>query len=275
VEVYQNSFGAGVASARNFGVSKAKHDWLIFMDDDMWVQPDSFFRLLPFCQDATRCLNVNWVYPPFLVQQRDQRPFLRYLHHYGFDSLEGWSSDVQWNDREPFEVKGITSQFLLLHKKAFYQVGQYDVSFPFAGFEDHDLSRRLRQHDIRVFVDPLNMIYHNEADRMDIENWLERKRRGAITRKVGVSVGYKELELHYSILKRLFYTMIYRLRRPFLALLKHWPNLAILDRLYFLLVNVLLGTYSFTGYTSQQAQDFIYTMNHKKSAQQKSHVHHI
>jgi GT2 family glycosyltransferase len=255
---------AGVASARNFGASKANHDWMVFMDDDMWVEPGSFQKLELFCIDVEKCLNVNWVYPDFLVEQLDKKPFLRYLRKYGFDSLEGWSSDVQWNKKEVFPVKGITSQFLLIHKNAFNRVGGYDTSFPFAGFEDYDMSKRLSKAGIKIYVDPNNMIYHNEADRIDAENWLERKKRGAITRRVGIEVGYKELEIRYPFYKKYFYQFIYGIRGFLLVAVKAWPETKSFDGAFFLLVNILLGTYSCIGYHSKQAQTFIHSMKQKR-----------
>lgn len=261
--IYNND-KAGVASARNFGASKSSHDWMVFMDDDMWVQTETFNKLEPFCANTDRCLNVNWVYPDFLVKQLDKKPFLRYLKNYGFDSLEGWSSDVEWNHQKAFPVKGITSQFLLIHKVAFYKVGGYNTSFPFAGFEDYDMSKRLKKAGVEIYVDPLNMIYHNEADRIDIENWLERKRRGAITRKVGIEVGYRELEIKYPFYKKYFYLFVYRIRGILLRILNAWPSTKILDPFFFILVNILLGTYSAKGYHSNQAKAFIQTLRKAK-----------
>jgi glycosyltransferase involved in cell wall biosynthesis len=263
VTIYKNN-KSGVASARNFGASKASHDWMVLMDDDMWVEPGSFQKLEPFCSDVEKCLNANWVYPDFLQQQLNTKPFLRYLRKYGFDSLEGWSSDVQWNKKEVFQVKGITSQFVLIHKNAFYKVGGYDTSFPFAGFEDYDMSKRLSKAGIKIYVDPNNMIYHNEADRIDIENWLERKKRGAITRRVGIEVGYKELEIRYPFYKKYFYQFIYVIRGLLLAAVKGWTGTKSFDKAFFLLVNILLGTYSCIGYNSKQAQTFINSVKRKR-----------
>jgi glycosyltransferase involved in cell wall biosynthesis len=259
--IYKNERGKGVASARNFGASKARHDWIIFMDDDMWVQRDTFEKLEGVATDEYRCINANWVYPEFLIHQLPRNPFLRYLRRYGFDSLEGWSSDVQWDKEKLFRVKGITSQFLLMHKKAFQKAGGYDVSFPFAGFEDHDLSRRLREKDIAVYVDPNNTIYHNEADRLEIEPWLERKKRGAITRRVAVSLGHKDLLLHYPAWKRFFYSMLYGIRKPLIGLLNNWPKKQSLDFLFSRLVTILLGAYSFKGYTGKEADAFLQKLN--------------
>lgn len=248
LETYKNP-GKGVASARNFGVSKAVHDWLIFMDDDMIVLPDTFLKLKYLDPAADQCYNINWVYPDFIIEQKAQKPFVRYLIYYKFDSMEGWSNDRNWNNKEAFDVRGVNSAFLVMQKRIFQKIGGYNTNFPFAGFEDHDLSQRLRQMGVRLFVDPTNIIYHNEEDRVDLENWLERKRRGAITRKVAVALGYTNLTLNYTWLKKTAYEIIFFFRKPLLLLLNHWPNTKKGDRLFFLLVNMLLGAYSCIGYT--------------------------
>jgi GT2 family glycosyltransferase len=250
IEIYKNE-GHGVAAARNHGVGKAVNDWLVFMDDDIWVQPDTFEKLLPFSTNEVHCLNINWIYPDELIQQRKRLPFLRYLHKYGFDSLKGWNSDIEWDDTNVFEVNGITSQFLLVHKKTFQEVGGYRTDFPFAGFEDYDMSKRLKLLGSKIYMDPGNLIFHNESDRIDVEQWLERKKRGAVSRKVAVNLGYKELELQYNIYKTLIYKAIYFFRKNVLFILKRWPNIRKLDKLYFTFVNVMLGTYSCIGYKAR------------------------
>lgn len=251
VHVHKNPTN-GVANGRNFGASMASNDWLVFMDDDMLVQRDTFQKLISFCDpDKDQCFNVNWVYPDEVILKRSRLPFLRYLHKYGFDSLEGWSTDVEWNHTEVFQVKRITSQFLMIHKSVFHKSGGYNASFPYAGFEDHELSGRLNTLGIRVFLDPLNMIFHNEEDRLEVESFLERKKRGAITRRVAVNLGHRDLDVPYNFLKRTIYRLVFSCRKMILYLLRKWPQTRKLDKLYFLLINILFGAYTFIGFTQE------------------------
>jgi GT2 family glycosyltransferase len=223
------------------------------MDDDMLVQPDSFLKIIPLVELVKEgCLNLNWIYPVSVTKRRDHEPFVRYLNHYGFDSLEGWSrSSTDWDHQKIFKVNGITSQFLVVRKTVFNSVNGYNTSFPFAGYEDYDLSERIMQKGINIYIDPNNMIFHNEEDRLVVENWLQRKMRGAVTRKVAVSLGHQALTLHYPLLKKVFYRMVYSFRTPILYMLNHWPKSTKLDRFYFLLINVMLGSYSCEGYTKK------------------------
>jgi GT2 family glycosyltransferase len=261
--IYRNP-KSGVASARNHGVSNAIHNWIVFVDDDMWAQPDTFERLAAYCADKNTCVNTNWIYPDFIQRQMDSRPFLRYLKKYRFDSMEGWNNDPNWRHDQAFEVNSLNSAFLLIHKDTFLSIEGFDTNFPYAGFEDHDLSKRLKKAGMKLLVDPTIMVFHNEADRLEIGSWMERKKRGAVTRRVGVNLGYSELELQYPIVKKSIYTTLNTGKGTLLKLLKRWPKSKVADSIYFRLVNILLGTFSFAGYTSKHARELEAQIKAKK-----------
>lgn len=247
-KIYKNE-KSGVASARNLGARMATHDHLIFMDDDMWMQEDNLDNLRQaIALHPDSCINLNWIYPPELSEQIRQQKFGRYLAHYGFTSLKGWSKGLSWSDDEIFETEGITSQFLYMPKSVFSSVGGYNENFPHAGFEDYDFAVRLKKSGVKSYLSPKSFLFHNEADRVDAKNWLARKRRGGETRKYAVVFGYKHLELHYNLIK----TIIYRvciICYPVLFFTERLiPNKPLFDKLYFRLINLLLGAHSFEGY---------------------------
>lgn len=242
---------SGVASARNVGAKTAASEHLIFMDDDMWMQPGNMEALEILVDKHLHqkiCINLNWVYPPELSAQIRQIQFGRYLEHYGFTSLKGWCRGLPWNDNDLFEVNGITSQFLYMHKNVWQSVNGYNENFPHAGFEDHDFAHRLKQDGTTFYIYPKSYLYHNEADRVEPKNWLARKMRGGETRKYAVHFGYKDLELHYHLPKYIIYTICVFLKPVLFFILKLIPNFKFLDKLYFSIINLLLGAHSFEGY---------------------------
>lgn len=248
IKLFRNK-GQGVSSARNYGAAKAAFDHIVFMDDDMIVDKLTFEKLKSFCKATSNyCLNINWVYPPSITEVYGHNPFFRYLTLYGFTSLKGWSKGEKWQDTGIFEVSGITSQFLVMEKRTFESVGGYNETFPFAGFEDYDLKIRLRENGAIFYLDPDNMIYHNEIDRLDIESWLKRKNRGAYTRRHAVDAGYTELSVHYHPLKKLTYNAMGTIKRILLARVISWKRNSHFDYVFFKLVNLLLGIYNFEGY---------------------------
>lgn len=240
----------GVASSRNLGVKNACSDVIIFLDDDMLISEQSLKKIISLLKQHPDCtINVNWIYPIELLSKIRKTKFGRYLDNYGFTSLKGWNTDQPWNDDELFENNGVTSQFLAIHKKTFSLVGGYDESFPHAGYEDYDFAKRLKKCGIKFLVWPKDIVYHNETDRHLLYNWLERKRRGGETRKHAVIQGNIELELHFNIIKRIIFRIIIFSKKYCVRILNILPNLKILDGFYGKVVNILLATSIFEGYT--------------------------
>lgn len=249
VSVFNNPV-SGVASARNLGASKAKADLLLFLDDDMLISQENIRTTLQLHQAYKNCcINLNWIYPPELTDKISETQFGRYLIHYGFTSLKGWNRGEYWNDRQLFKVNGITSQYLSMEKKVFIKAGGYNETFPHAGFEDYEFAQRLKQQEIDFYIYPLSMVYHNEEDRLQVEAWLQRKKRGGETRRVAVEMGFKQVALSYSFAKSTTLKCI-TLCSPFLILLAALvPNIQFLDIIYFKIINILLAAVIFEGYT--------------------------
>jgi GT2 family glycosyltransferase len=254
ISVYKNP-KSGVASARNLGAEKAAYSHIIFMDDDMWMQPGNITALQQaIAEYPNACINLNWIYPPALSKQIASTKFGRYLEYYGFTSLKGWNRGAPWSDTEVFETAGITSQFLYMPKAVFAAVGGYNENFPHAGFEDFDFAERLKKAGVKFYIQPVSSLYHNEADRVEARSWLARKKRGGETRKYAVSFGYQQLALHYPVWKSIFYRICIIFYPLLFAIERFWPNLPALDKGYFQLINLLLGVHSFEGYHKKEQQ---------------------
>jgi glycosyltransferase involved in cell wall biosynthesis len=209
VKIVKNK-GRGVASARNTGASLASADILLFMDDDMWVTEDAVKKILKTHVSRNNvALNVNWKYPPALNKRIMETAFGRYLEKNQFTTLKGWNKELDiWKDDQPFVMTSITSQNLSMRRSTFRATGGYNEKFPHAGFEDFEFSKRLNHYDVEILVDPTVITFHNEVDRLDVREWLQRKVRGAETRVVAVEMGYQELALNYSMFKKTLFLVI-------------------------------------------------------------------
>ena len=249
-----NNHKSGVASARNLGAHNASAELLFFMDDDMWLSAENVNTIISLHQHYTvkSCINLNWIYPEALLKQMKTTQFGRYLSYFGFDSLKGWRRGLSWNNEKIFPVEGITSQNLSIKVTDFIVVEGYNENFPHAGFEDHDLSKKLAKAGIQPYIYPLSQMYHNEADRMEVEAWLARKKRGGETRRIAVEMGYTELKLNYGLGKSIAYRVLALLQPTFYTFLSLIPNIKSLDPVYFKLLNTMLGTASFLGYHSKK-----------------------
>jgi glycosyltransferase involved in cell wall biosynthesis len=250
IKIIQNP-GSGVASARNTGARLAAADLLLFLDDDMWITEPVVERILVMHSKHTKmALNINWIYPPKLSKQIQATAFGRYLDHFNFTSLKGWNTSNPWNDEQCFETIGITSQNLSIRKETFLNVGGYNESFPHAGFEDYELSKRLVASGVKIFINPVVMMYHNEADRQQLRPWLDRKKRGGETRAVAVALGHLELEIKYSFIKKSILRVIALFRNilVWFAANSITDKFSILDVVTFKIINVLLAVSIFDGY---------------------------
>lgn len=242
----------GVASARNLGALLAKSDKLLFVDDDMVITRKAVERAISFLsQNKDACLNIDWLYPAELNAQLKAYQFGRYLEHYGFTSLRGWMGPgFEWKENQMIPVSA-ASYFLAITKSSFEKSGRYDENFPFAGFEDHDFAVRLQQNNIITYLDTSMMVWHNEADRVELNGWMQRKYRGGQTRKVAVMAGHNDLILNYNNLKGNIYFILSKTEFMLNWALKAIPNNKVFDPLYFKIVNLLLGTNLYKGYTKK------------------------
>ncbi len=250
VQIHQNP-KSGVASARNFGAKQAKGELLLFIDDDMLISQQDIQTTLRLHQQYKKCcINLNWIYSPEQTHSIQKYPFGRYLIHYGFTSLKGWNRGNYWNDNELFVTNGITSQYLSISKNDFLASGGYNEVFPYAGFEDYEFGKRLQQQGVTFYIYPQSSIFHNESDRLNIVSWLNRRRRGGKTRKVAVELGYSEISLHYPLWKKVSFYLLKVLKPAFIFIITKFPDNRLIDPVRFRLINLLLATSIFEGYTS-------------------------
>ncbi len=239
----------GVASARNYGAAHSKGDVLLFVDDDMIINQDAVETSLEFIQRNSRCaINVNWTYPPTVLERLENSSFGRYLLNIGYTNLKGWANEPNWEENTFFNASGIASAFLMIKNNEYKAIGGYNEVFPFAGFEDYDFSNRVVLSGLQSVINTRSLIYHNEIDRVNISEFLKRKERGAYTRKKAVNLGYDELTLHYSFFKKLWYNLLIVNKMLVFFVIKIIPNSKRFDSLYMFFVNRAIGLSIYQGY---------------------------
>jgi GT2 family glycosyltransferase len=248
----ENVHKQSVASARNLGARHARSSWLLFLDDDFLITENSIREAMQFLNKHPHAaVNVNWEYPQELLDKIKQESFGRYLIHFGFTSMKGWSKGLTWDDEKPFLSESLASFFMMHSKDMFEKSGGYDENFEHSGFEDWEYVHRLQKLGVEMYVLPQVMIWHNEADRTAPDSWLDRKVRAAHSRRAAVAIGYSEKALYYSLPKRLVYNFIIITKPFWLAAIAHFPNWRLLDLLYFRFLNLMLGASLYEGYSQK------------------------
>ena len=262
----------GVASARNYGAHLARSPLLLFLDDDMIIHNSNIKAIFLFHAKNKNCfLNLNWQYPKEINEKLNQSTFGRYLIKFGFNSLKGWNNgNKRWSDEEVFATHGITSQNLSVPKNLFFEIGGYNECFPYAGFEDFELSQRIKQANYSIFIDPLEMTYHDEKDRLRLTNWLARKYRGGISRRVAVKLGHNEYKLSAGIIKKTLLILFV----PFLDQIAQFTTFVFrstnFDKVSFFVINLLLALANYGGYFSFEADKIL-----QKLDENQTHLHRL
>lgn len=253
VTVLQNA-KSGVASARNTGARKATGTILLFLDDDILVNRTSVDQILKLHETfPASCFNLNWTYPPSLEAELTKSSFGRLMKRKGLDHFKGWYNDVSWVDHNLFHSKSVASFHLSIHRLDFERTGGYNEAFPFAGFEDHDFPQRLRKAGISTYIDSRVTVFHNEKDKVKVENWLVAQGRRAITRRIAAQEGYRELMLRYPWWKIVLFTALHPLSSIDVKILRLIPNKKSADGVYGLVLGFFVASRIYFGYSSDSA----------------------
>ncbi|MGQ0553784.1 MAG: glycosyltransferase family 2 protein [Planctomycetota bacterium] len=150
----------GPCPARNLGLREARTRWVLQLDSDVLVRPDTLLRLLP----EAALPGVAAVQPRAVFASDPGR--IHYdggrMHYVGMLTLDHFLQPVAGATTEPQDVDAVISMALLLDRQAVLAAGAYDESF-FILFEDHDLSYRLRSLGHRLRRVPAALVLHREG----------------------------------------------------------------------------------------------------------------
>jgi GT2 family glycosyltransferase len=241
-----NNPKSGVASARNLGVSISKSDYILFLDDDIMINKENLDSIInSLNKDPNNCYLPNWTYNHNLLEVIKITNFGNFLIKNNLTNLKGWlQKTVVWDDDNIFEIEIGASYCLPITKSNFNLVNGYNESFPFAGAEDYDFCSRLKKNGVNFFVNPKNNVFHDESDRVSINQWLDRKRRGAMTIRFATEIGYKEL----IIKKSLYLSFLVIFYGIFKKIVPKFELILVKIGLYDKFLNLLVGLSIYKGY---------------------------
>jgi GT2 family glycosyltransferase len=134
---YLHGPARGPAANRNNGARAGSAPWLLFLDDDCFMQSN----LLEGYRQA--------------LQADAQADVLEGAIHPVGERPDG-------NHHAPLNLQGglLWSCNMMLRRSTFEAVGGFDESFPFACLEDVDLRERLRERAARTRFAPAAIVYH-------------------------------------------------------------------------------------------------------------------
>jgi GT2 family glycosyltransferase len=169
----------GAASARNRGARLAEGDLLLFVDDDIVVEPDHLRRhRVSRDRHGDALVSGAWEFAPHVLQALRATAFGRFRieleRQFQNEAIGSPVSDGC------VEQALLGSWNLALRRELFWDLGGFDEQFPVAGAEDQDFSLRARAAGCLLLLDLGIRCLHID-DRLDLRSYCRREERSAQT----------------------------------------------------------------------------------------------
>jgi len=158
VSLVRNSSNLGFCIANNIGASRAKGDYLLFLNNDITVEPNWLRELVNV---VARDSSIGAAQPKMLMM--DEPTIIHstggYLTQYGTLYNRGALDRDQETFVKQSEVLVATGAALLVRRETFFRVGKFDPRF-FIYSEELDLCWRIWLSGGSVVFVPAAVVYH-------------------------------------------------------------------------------------------------------------------
>lgn len=158
----------GFAVACNRAARACQSPWLLFLNPDCLVEPDTLDRLARTAQAHERLAVLGALLvdtqgrPDPASLRRDPLPRRAIASALGLDRLatiEGVTLPLAAGQTQALRVDAISGALMLIRRDAFNAVRGFDEGY-FMHAEDLDLCRRIREQDLEVWCDPAVRVVH-------------------------------------------------------------------------------------------------------------------
>lgn len=187
---YISNENKGFGQANNVGASKAKGEYVFFLNPDTKIAPDALEHLLQFLKKRK---NVGIVAP--LLHDMKNKPYqqgaqtltpLRGIFALSFinkifpnNTISRNYYFADWDRKSKKEVDVLPGTALFMKKELFKEVGGFDEHF-FLYFEEFDLCKRIKAMGYQLFITPSAKVKHHwgasTKKRSDIQRIFDNSR---------------------------------------------------------------------------------------------------
>ena len=170
--------GFNYSAINNFGVRRAKGEYILFLNNDTEVISPFWIReMLGFCQrEDTAAVGAKLFYPDELVQHCGVvvgiANYAAHVQNFKTRRDNGYFGRL----RAVQDISAVTAACMLVKRSVFEEIGGFDESFEVA-FNDVDLCLRIRETGKLIVQDPNVELYHYESKSRGYENTPEKLAR--------------------------------------------------------------------------------------------------
>jgi len=179
-----NQAKPGAAATRNVGIRAATGDIVLFIDDDIFAEPDLVERHLGYHAQQPDASIVGTVMSPW---EKSKDPFLRYLRDKGIFNPYSIACN------RPMDFSYYHTGNVSTSRKFLREVGGFNEDFFVYGMEDIELGYRLEKKGSKMMPGPAAKVLH--------EYFPTYQQFVARCQQAGYSLG-KLIELHPELRKR-------------------------------------------------------------------------
>ena len=174
----------GAAATRNVGIREASGDFVLFIDDDIFAEPDLIESHLKYHRENHGASIIGTVVSPW---EKESDPFLRYLRDKGIFNPYSIACN------KPLDFSYYHTGNASTSRKVLNEVGGFNEEFFVYGMEDIELGYRLEQQGSRMTHGPAATARH--------EYFPTYKQFVGRCQQAGYSLG-KLIDLHPELRKR-------------------------------------------------------------------------
>lgn len=166
------------AAINNFGVSHAKGDYLLFLNNDVTIiTPDWLEEMLGVCQrKEVGAVGVKLLYPDNTIQHGGCVIGIGGIAGHMFVDMPANRTGYLHKASILQDMSAVTAACMMMKKSVFEQVGGFTEKLAVA-FNDVDLCLKVNKADYLVVYDPYVQLYHMESKTRGAEDNKEKVHR--------------------------------------------------------------------------------------------------
>lgn len=153
----------GFAGGNNMALSKAKGEYLFFLNNDTTVEPNVVSTLVHFLQSHPDCglvsPRIHYAEPPFLIQYAGSTPINRMtIRNKGI----GWKQADIGQYRDERQTEHIHGAAMMMPRKVLNEVGPMREDY-FLYYEELDWTERTKRAGYTIWYCGTSCIWHKES----------------------------------------------------------------------------------------------------------------